>query len=214
MLSILLFSVPILSHYIFKNIENTQTFSNKIIGEKNRVIRCIFCKKYCPVTKCNCGAFTALKNNITKVSYNAKILKTCDENGYCAAGILVYFVEPDDNIKILMLEEIRENKIAFNLPGGKREICEENGKFKIEDSIETAIFEFIEELPQFEYLLKNYKISTVYWNCQAKYVLYPIRIFTDIKNIQKNFINLKDIDIENIHPFSKRMLEEVILPLN
>lgn len=236
MLSILLFSIPILSHIIFKKLEkkedsefitNFQFFLNKNIGNKCRVSSCIYCKSNNPVTKCPCKGFTPLKSKVTQISYNAKKLRKCDEEGYCAAGILLYFVEPqiesgDNNIKILMIEESRENKIAFNLPGGKRELSAENGILKIESSIETAVFEFIEEVSQcqttpeseLDNLFENYKISTVYWNCQAKYALYPIQIFPNKNNIQTNFINLKDINNINIHPFAKQMLEEVILPLN
>jgi hypothetical protein len=182
----------------FQQTTNSVVFQNtsKIC---ERFFDCCFCNQNHSMRKCY--NFQHIKDGITKSNYFDKTkLKPSDEAGFCAAGIIPYYVDSDNNKWVLMLIENRSteyNKTGDHIPGlnfvaGGRECIKNTSTNNIvpETSYQTALGEFEEELS--EILTENsFKLikqeivgsspTFVYWSGVIKMALYGVEIKTDLR---------------------------------
>jgi 8-oxo-dGTP pyrophosphatase MutT (NUDIX family) len=105
---------------------------------------------------------------------DVKGIRPIERLGFCAAGFAIFDLERKH---VLMIEELREGKRAYNLPGGKRDA-------EYETPLVTALRELREELygktPRkevisfFQELLSDisYRPPVVTWYAPGKYVLH------------------------------------------
>lgn len=78
------------------------------------------------------------------LQYSSETTSQTELDGYCAASLCLVRFNPTGGYELLVVKEIRNNKVALNFIGGKRE--------KLSDSfLTTAIREFKEETT-FEYI--------------------------------------------------------------
>jgi hypothetical protein len=180
-----------------------KTIGNIVFQEipKNceRFFGCYYCDNDHCVRKCN--HFKKLKDNVSFGNYiSDDKLKSYDEAGFCAAGIIPYFVDKNNNKWVLMLIETRAteyNKTRDYIPGlnfiaGGRE-CVKNTSTNVivvEQSYETALNEFKEELSEiltedsFKLLQQEIIGSSptfVSWTGKIKMALYGVEIKTDLR---------------------------------
>jgi hypothetical protein len=155
--------------------------------KKNDVINCGLCSekhilKICPV-------FSDHKKKCSKTNYIGK-LKNEDLNGFCAAGICLYYRTADGYFNILMIEETRNEIKKYNFLGGRRD-------FFSETPYQTAIRELREETTTIDgkQLLDNifneqliqmkHKISATIWSSGSKYCLFCIPVNPALVSIGK-----------------------------
>lgn len=81
---------------------------------------CAFCKHNVPLRKCRCGAFLKKKKKVAP-SYIASSLDSTEEDGFCAGGIVPYFVDKNGCKHFLLLNETRSGVSALNFAAGGRE---------------------------------------------------------------------------------------------
>lgn len=166
---------------------------------------CGFCKREIHIPKM-CTEFKKFKDKCTSKSYISSKPTKRDLNGYCSGAVLLYGKYKDE-IYILTILEIREGKPCLNLPGGKRE-------YRNEKPRQCALREMSEELkdcPITIFNFENYKCTkTLYlWYAKGKYFIIPLQYtFNEAPaiNEQYKWINIKNLGIENIYPFTADMI--------
>lgn len=185
--------------------------SDLLLSEKGtRLKECIKCKKPVQVTKCEC--FKALKKSVSNTDYISRRLEENDENGYCSASIFLYTIK-NRVIEFVMINETREGKSYYNMPGGKREVLLIDGTKKIENSKETAILEFQEEIND-KYLnecLASSKIQSVLWSSKTKSAIYLCQTTSTLKSSTNTKIfNSNNPNLDIIHTFTKNDITTIL----
>lgn len=147
------------------------------------------------IRECKCGIFNKYKQKINKNFYISDSLRTEDEQGFCSAGIIPYFLDNDGTVFILLLQQFRRNKLGLNFAGGKRESYpDNNGILNLETSIQTAKCEFIEEVSclindrdtQLLNEIQESNLNKVFWTGKNKMALFFVKIKFDLNILQHN----------------------------
>jgi len=193
-----------------KNKKNIRyKISYRVITNLNRCFEyCVICKLH-NHKSISCFKYKNFKNKLTNnnyVLYNTLKLSQCDENGFCASGIIPY-TKVNNKIYLLMLKEVRQNKPGINFIAGKRENIYINyNNVRFETSYETALNEFEEELSALvtnkslnELIkeIKNTSPNSCFWSYQSKMSLYSI----EISNKFLNKLKIKKSINKNAEPF-------------
>lgn len=99
------------------------------------VVTCVLCHKS---HGRRCPAFMNVRYKISKNYYVAPKPTLEDEHGFCAAGILPYFVDPKNNKKrYLVINESRKGVNGYNCVAGKRDPLP--GAVKMDGAIWTKL---------------------------------------------------------------------------
>lgn len=146
--------------------------------------RCHELKRYDKHGLRKCRLYKENKKHLSTKSYLERSLRSNDEIGFCAGGIIPYFIIGKDHY-IMCLEEKRDDVCALNFAAGGRECISINGIIRPETSIETAMNEFSEEvgdiispesfIPFFNMIQKTTR-SKVFFSAQSKMVLYFVQV--------------------------------------
>jgi len=183
---------------------------------------CSYCSeiheiKLCPVFK----ALRLATSKNTYTCYNGHVKKE-DFLGCCAAGVMPQIVK-DGRCYYLLAYECRNEIIAYNFLGGKR-------NKKSETPLKIALREFYEELSHTDgsclinnktksIIGKMNKYNKVLWYGPSKYALYPMILPTDCWDIVSRFDSTKSKELRGLkwmqlntpdeinmlHPFSRAM---------
>ena len=112
-----------------------------------------------------------------------------------------------EKIYILLIREPRDDKIAYNFVGGKRE-------YRRETPLKCALREMKEELAKTPPEIYNSQMLTdisqkYLWYSPGKYFLIPIRI--EIQNLVINqeykWIAISEVLKELLHPFAREIIK-------
>ncbi|XP_057300660.1 uncharacterized protein LOC130635176 [Hydractinia symbiolongicarpus] len=121
-----------------------------------------------------CPLFRQLKSGITRSPYVDVKLRDCDENGFAAAGFLLW-KRTEDNIEVLMAREFRDGLDNLNFLGGKRRQRQESS---IDVALKKVDMESGRKLLR-STLNKMKQPPLVHWSGTAsKYVLYLFEVTT------------------------------------
>lgn len=112
----------------------------------------------------------------TNHSYHDSFLHKHESKGYMAAGLMVYRVNHDLELEIVVILEQRSNNAAgpegavLNLPGGKRDYDDPSARI-------TAVREFVEEVTpdaglDIAQISSMLEMQFIYWCKTGKYVLH------------------------------------------
>lgn len=153
--------------------------------------------------------------NVSKDNYIGLDLRHCDQMGFCAAGIIPYFMQGGERYFLLIQEE-RNSVWAWNAIGGKREPKPglHYGVDRLETYTETAHREFREECvsnkvsPYIrDVVLKNHH-NAVFWSGKAKMALVLVEVEPMMSGLVYKWWSLNNPDL-CLHPFAKDILSSI-----
>jgi 8-oxo-dGTP pyrophosphatase MutT (NUDIX family) len=184
------------------------------ISNKVRCFTCCLCKDSSHVLR-KCPNFYDKKNSINRYNYIDNELKSNDKDGFCAGGIIPYYIDPEGNKWILMLIERRsseyysdgQEKIGLNfIAGGREGITDPETNITIpENPYQTAINEFKEELGEiltpssYQLIKTEVEISEptfIFWSGQSKMALFGVNVSYDLFDKLKLVDNISEKNTE------------------
>jgi hypothetical protein len=182
------------------------------VNPELRVRKCPYCNTYPPYTQsireCKCGTFNKYKQKINRNFYISDSLRPEDEQGFCSAGIIPYFLDRDGTVFILLLEQFRTTNLGLNFAGGRRESYpDNNGILNPETSVQTAKCEFIEEVSclindkdiQLLNEIQESNLTKVLWTGKNKMALFFLKVKFNLTTLQHNQNIPKNSEAQNFY---------------
>jgi 8-oxo-dGTP pyrophosphatase MutT (NUDIX family) len=167
---------------------------------------CPYCYEYGHSIK-ECLSFKvkrmACTNDITVCKESE--LKTVNVEGCCAAGVVPY-TYVDKKLKLHVIREIRDGRVLYNFPGGKRDSAHETPRIIAERELreETGLEARVN------------KDALVLWCGPSKFVLYPIHVsaislheITCCGETKLDTVDANSAKDDEWHPFAWKMFQAI-----